>query len=66
MHVELESNDRILLCTDGLTDMVGDELISDMLSEDNLQTACDALLDLALEAGGKDNITLVIGKIIAA
>jgi serine/threonine protein phosphatase PrpC len=37
-----------------------------MLAEDNLQTACDALLDLALDAGGKDNITLVIGRITAA
>ncbi len=65
MHVELESDDRILVCSDGLTDMVSDDLISEMLSESSLQTACDALLDLALEAGGKDNITLVIGRINA-
>lgn len=64
-HVEMESEDRILVCTDGLTDMVSDELISKALSEDNLQTACDVLLDAALQAGGKDNITLIIGKISA-
>jgi len=66
MHVEMESDDRILLCTDGLSDMVSDDLISEALSESNMQTACDALLDLALDAGGRDNITLVIGRITAA
>ena len=62
-HVELSSGDRLLLCTDGLTDMVEDEVISETLAEENLQTACDVLLDLALNAGGKDNITLVICEI---
>jgi protein phosphatase len=64
-HVELQSGDRVLVCTDGLSDMVSDEAIAEALLEDNLQIACDVLLDLALEAGGRDNITLVIGEINA-
>lgn len=65
LHVELASGDRILLCSDGLSDMVSDELIAEALAEHNLQTSCDVLIDLALDAGGKDNITLVIGEINA-
>ena len=66
LHVQLESGDRVLICTDGLTDMVNDEAISQTLTaEHNLQTACDVLIDAALDAGGKDNITLVIAEIIA-
>ena len=65
MHVELKSADRILVCTDGLSDMVSDELISKTLAaEHNLQTACDVLIDAALDAGGKDNITLVIAEMV--
>jgi protein phosphatase len=61
--VELQPGDRLLLCTDGLSDMVSDELIAESLKEDDLQTACDVLLELALAAGGRDNITLIIGEI---
>ncbi len=65
LHVEMTSGDRILLCTDGLSDMVDDEKIAAALTEDSLQTSCDELIDMALEAGGRDNITLIIGEITA-
>jgi protein phosphatase len=62
-HVQLADGDRLLLCTDGLSDMVPDERIAEVLrraarSED----ACRALVDLALEAGGRDNVTVVLAR----
>lgn len=62
--VELESNDRLLLCTDGLTDMVSDEAIAAELKRHiNPQAACDALIRHALENGGRDNVTAVLAAV---
>lgn len=53
--------DSLLLCTDGLTNMVGEERIGEVLGAKNgPQNKCDALIDLANIAGGVDNITAVI------
>ena len=59
----LELGDRLLLCTDGLTNMVGDERLSPLLAgRRSLQRACKALITAANSAEGKDNITaLLIG-----
>jgi protein phosphatase len=57
----LAGGDRLLLCSDGLTDMVGDEDICGVLqSEPGVAAACTALVDMAKLAGGRDNITVVI------
>jgi PPM family protein phosphatase len=62
----LQSGDQLLLCTDGLTEMVDDELIASVLREaPSAQAACDSLVDLALGAGGTDNITAVVGRFTA-
>lgn len=62
-HLPLESGDQILLCTDGLTDMVDDAAIAGVLAIAATATvACQALVDAALEAGGKDNITVAIAR----
>jgi protein phosphatase len=59
----LEDGDRLLLCTDGLTDMVPDQQITSTLeSAATCELACRLLLDQALEAGGKDNITIAIAR----
>jgi serine/threonine protein phosphatase PrpC len=59
-HVPLEHGDRILLCSDGLYDMVPDKLIAETLrAHPNSQAACQSLVDHALQAGGKDNITVI-------
>lgn len=58
--------DVFLLCTDGLTDMVSDEgLLEITLGEQNLDRACDALIKAANEAGGKDNITVILARVEA-
>lgn len=57
----LADGDRLLLCTDGLTNMVDDATIARELARDAPANAvCDSLIELALEAGGKDNVTIAI------
>jgi PPM family protein phosphatase len=64
---ELQRGDRLLLCTDGLYDMVADTAIGDVLESDSdAQSACDRLTELALQGGGKDNITLILCDISEA
>jgi protein phosphatase len=60
-HLTLRDDDQLLLCSDGLYDMVDDGLIADTLrGAASPKSACQALVDRALEAGGKDNITVVV------
>lgn len=58
----LLQDDLLLLCSDGLTDMVGDEGICDLLchTHASLQEACHSLVDAANAAGGRDNISVVL------
>ncbi len=59
--VELRPGDRILLCTDGLTSMIGEDRIAEILAETpDPQAAAEALIAAANEAGGQDNITTVV------
>ncbi|MCD8110904.1 MAG: Stp1/IreP family PP2C-type Ser/Thr phosphatase [Clostridiales bacterium] len=58
---EVEPGERILLCSDGLTNMVTDEEILKILNEDrDLDTKTEDLVDLANHNGGRDNITVII------
>ena len=62
-RVQLDDGDRLLLCTDGLTDMVSETEITQILnSRPAPQDACHALVDLALDHGGKDNVTVVLAR----
>ena len=62
-QVEIGNGDRILMCSDGLTDMVDDEAIRRVLVETHeSEDACRRLLDLALAGGGKDNVTVVVAS----
>jgi protein phosphatase len=57
----LRAGDRLLLCTDGLTSMIDEDAIRDvLLGEPNSQGACEELIDAANKAGGDDNITVVL------
>jgi protein phosphatase len=58
----LLDRDRILLCTDGLTDMVDDEEILRMIlrNGDDPQRACEELVDVANSKGGMDNISVIL------
>jgi serine/threonine protein phosphatase PrpC len=62
-HLPLLDEDRLLLCTDGLTEMVDEEEIAGVLMRDQpAQDACQTLVDLALEHGGVDNVTVLLAK----
>jgi serine/threonine protein phosphatase PrpC len=60
-RVTLQNGDRLLLCSDGLTELVDDEGIGNVLSQHSSSIeACRALVDWALDAGGTDNVTVVL------
>jgi protein phosphatase len=62
-ELELEDGDTLLLCTDGLTDMVPDQQIAAILaSAETCELACQRLVERALEAGGKDNVTVAVAR----
>jgi protein phosphatase len=62
-RLQILSGDQVLLCTDGLTDMVKDEIIASVLREaDTATNACQTLIDLALSAGGRDNVTVALAR----
>jgi PPM family protein phosphatase len=60
-RLRLADGDRLLLCTDGLTDMVDDATIgAELRRQASSGEACRALIDLALDRGGRDNVTVVV------
>lgn len=62
----LECNDVLLLCTDGLYNMVPHESLQELLiSITGAESACRKLVDLANQNGGKDNITVVISHFLS-
>ena len=62
-HLQLTDGDLLLLCTDGLTDMVKDEEIADFLGGyASPQEMAQSLVDLALARGGRDNVTVVLAR----
>ena len=57
---KLQKGDVLLLCTDGLTNMVADDDIAQVLREVPFFEATSILVDRALQAGGQDNITVLL------
>ena len=62
---EVMPGDVYLMCSDGLSDMLDDSTISQVLQGcDSLETAGIALIDAANEAGGKDNIAIILARVL--
>ncbi len=60
----VKEGDWFVFCTDGLTNHVSErEIMEIILKKRHPQRACDSLIDLALERGGEDNITVVLGHV---
>ena len=57
---DIQKGDLFLLCSDGLTSMVEDKAIENTLCENSLERAADSLIEQALAAGGRDNVTVVL------
>jgi protein phosphatase len=59
----LEAGDRMLLCSDGLTEMIADgEILGILQGEGEPEAACERLIVRANEEGGKDNVTVVVAR----
>jgi serine/threonine protein phosphatase PrpC len=62
--VPIEPGDRLVLCCDGLWEMLRDDGIEEvLLREADPQLACDAMVEAANEAGGPDNISVIIVQV---
>jgi serine/threonine protein phosphatase PrpC len=60
----VRAGDLLLLCSDGLTSMVPEERVTEILAgADELESAAQALIDEANRAGGRDNITVVLFRL---
>ena len=57
---ERKAGDRWLVCSDGLYSMISRAVLEELVRKENAEEAADALLQAALEGGGRDNITLVL------
>jgi protein phosphatase len=61
---EVLTGDRYLVCSDGLSGVVSDAQLAEALAGGDLTTVADTLVELALRAGGPDNITCVVADVV--
>lgn len=61
--LELRSSDRVLLCSDGLSDYVSEYVIAEILLLPDLDEAADELIQAALRSGTRDNITVIVADV---
>ena len=61
--VRLQQSDRVLLTTDGLTDVLSDEEIERLARTGDSETCCNALVDRALAVGASDNVTVLVADV---
>lgn len=59
--LEIEKGSKILLTTDGMTNMLSQNELSDVLTTEKPEEALDKLVAIAMDRGGRDNITAVLG-----
>jgi PPM family protein phosphatase len=64
LALHLGPGDRILLASDGLTDLVGEAVIAETLAQRSDDDAVSALVAAALGRGGRDNVTCVVATVV--
>ena len=65
-RLDLQPGDRLLLCSDGLSGVVSDESMAEVLRTSSPDEAVQRLVDLALRGGGPDNITCIVADAVEA
>lgn len=60
---QYQNGDIFLICSDGLTDMVSTEEITDILSGTDFDMAVKRLVDTAIKNGGRDNVTVIVCRV---
>jgi PPM family protein phosphatase len=61
--IELHAGDRLLVCSDGLTDLVPEAQVASLLRIDDPDDTAGALVGAALDAGGRDNVTCLVADV---
>ncbi|PZF80457.1 PP2C family protein-serine/threonine phosphatase [Jiangella anatolica] len=65
--IDVQAGDRVLICSDGLSDVVTDQEIESVLARAHtVDEAADQLIATALDAGAPDNVTAVVGELVEA
>ena len=65
--IDLQADDVLLLCTDGLTKHVPDGDIAGIVGAgDSAEESCRRLVDLTLDRGASDNVTVIVGRMVAS
>jgi protein phosphatase len=62
--LDARAGDRLLVCSDGLSDLVGDDAIRAALADPARDRCADRLIELALAAGGRDNVSVVVADVV--
>ena len=63
-EIRLYEDDFILICTDGLTNCVDEqEILYEVKNMDDTDSCCDRLIDIAMQRGAPDNVSVVLLKI---
>ena len=60
LHFQLLPDDRLLLCSDGLSDMLREEEILTIIGGEDLERVADELLERSLNNGGRDNVSFIL------
>jgi PPM family protein phosphatase len=61
---EVRTGDRYLLCSDGLSDVVGFEKLAETMQLADRQQCADKMIELALQGGGPDNVTVIVADVV--
>lgn len=62
--ITAQLGDRFLFCSDGLSGMIDDDHIAELLSHENLARSVDEMIEAANRAGGHDNITAIVAEVV--
>jgi protein phosphatase len=62
--LDARAGDRLLLCSDGVSDYLSDEQLAELLDRDDAPTVARRLVDAALEHGSRDNVTAVVADVV--